>query len=545
MAFPRRSASMLLASLILLLCWTTSSARSRDSASSDLSPSQRLKRDLDFETREKVGKTFEVMKEALSAITEVEKVKDVMKKLSNFAIMAPGIGTVLAAINVALAFISQDDPVLNAVKDGFAEVNKKLDSLSIQISNLATDVEWFNYVSVYSQDEVRILNAWNKVLELQRNSKSARSEDDRTRLVEIFTNYYEYTGTEASVANLFHYLTVSGTSLSRNLNELLKNKFKCDVREMAKYNIYFYSLLLKGIALNEAYWRLIGLNPLNKEAEHAEMFRDVYRAQQSAVQFCLSHHQLFVKSDVEEVSKKLSHDDKQAVAVQVKKTLDEKYDWYDWVVLVYNTEEDANYLLHDLTKIPVGKITVAVGSTLTGDDRPNAEGVKMAADSCFTGQSCPTEVTGVRDCKYTWQYDFYHPGTDSIHINLADYVRATHVTYGSEFAEVPRRFHQTGCSWGRSTGQLVLHFSRSSPVCGDDTCQNRGTCRRLLDSNDWLCECPLGYYGNTCETQLDTSLATEIGALFPVTAIASTSSRLKAMEAKLKEIVTAVHSRCG
>ncbi|KAM7371355.1 hypothetical protein PAMP_008608 [Pampus punctatissimus] len=44
----------------------------------------------------------------------------------------------------------EDDPVLNEVKQGFADVNRKLHSLAIHMSSLVIDVEWFNYISVYS-----------------------------------------------------------------------------------------------------------------------------------------------------------------------------------------------------------------------------------------------------------------------------------------------------------------------------------------------------------------------------------------------------------
>lgn len=178
--------------------------------------------------------------------TDTTKLTSVLKGLTNFASLAPGLGALSSVINMILIFIPQDDPVLNQVKKGFAKVNRELDSLSIQISNLATDVEWFNYASVYSQDEVRILSAWRKFSEFFKT----HGLNDFKHLAEIFTNYYEYTQAESSVINLYRYLTVSSTSLSGNLNDLLKRKFKCDIHEIGKYNLYFSSLLWKGMVLN-------------------------------------------------------------------------------------------------------------------------------------------------------------------------------------------------------------------------------------------------------------------------------------------------------
>ncbi|XP_030263731.1 uncharacterized protein LOC115575655 [Sparus aurata] len=549
MAFPRLSASMLLASLILLLCRTTSSA--------DLSKTSREKRHLPFETRDKVSKTFEVAKDLLSILkdtSEMKKFAESAKKglqiLSKFASMAPGIvGALFSAVNMALAFIPQDDPVMNEVKKGFSEVNRKLDSLSIQISNLATDVEWFNYVSIYSQDELRILNAWRKFNEFIKNSNLTEIPGEKLQLAEIFTNYYAYTGTEASVANFYHYLTIGSTSLSENLNKLLVKKFKCDISEMAKYNFYFNTLLLEGTVLNEAYWKLIGVRTSTKEAEHVRMFKNVYKAQRSAVDFCLNNAEHYMKKDVEEISKALSHDNKQAVAEEVKKKLDEKYDWYNWVVLVYNTGEDANYMLYNLTKIPVGTITIAVGFTRKGIQE-NEKIVKETAvsDNCFKqGVYCVNVQSYLyhRDSSCLETLPRYSNDIPNfVGLKVRDYVNATHVIYGSEFAEVPEPFLKVGCYWGRSTSQIFLHYSKRNPDCSDKTCKNNGACKPLLDSNEALCECQDGYYGDSCEEKIDTTLAKKINTKYPVNIITGTQSRLKMVEARLVQVINTINYRC-
>ncbi|KAF1380243.1 hypothetical protein PFLUV_G00184810 [Perca fluviatilis] len=86
MAFPQLSASMLLASF-LLLYWTTSSAESHDPTSSVLSPPSRVKREMPLDTREKVEKSLAVGNHVLTVIKEVvgkmntKKLSAVMKSL--------------------------------------------------------------------------------------------------------------------------------------------------------------------------------------------------------------------------------------------------------------------------------------------------------------------------------------------------------------------------------------------------------------------------------------------------------------------------------
>ncbi|KAI3359471.1 hypothetical protein L3Q82_013775, partial [Scortum barcoo] len=536
---------MLSASLVLLLLWTTSLAQSHD-----LLLTNRVRRDQPFETREKVKGTFEVVNDALSAIKDIsesnkwgESVKDYLKKLAKFASVAPGcISAIFSGINAVLAFIPQDNPVLNAVKEGFAEVNRKLDSISIQISNLAVDVEWFNYASVYSQDEVRILSAWRKLAEFCESSKSAQSREEKLRLSEIFINYYEYTGTEASVANLYHYLTVSNTSLSGNLNQLMKKKFRCDIREIGRYNFFFNSLLVQGAVLNEVYWTLIGLDPSNKEDNRAEMFQNVYAAQSAVVDFCLDNYEKYMKEDVVKIAKENSPDNKQAIADQVKKELDDKYDWYKWVVLVYDTDQEANYKLFELTKIPVGKLTIAVGHTMKAQAQELYGGpLIQGATRCFEGQNC--DIQGrLHSCKFLLPSTPQSPG--STILPLRDYIKATHVVYGTTHVERLIPLQQVDFSWGGYTSQISVHYSRRMLACSSQTCWNNGRCKRLLDSNDYLCECQSGYYGETCREKMDLSVIKEAVAPYPLLTVTSTSARMKMIESKLEQILRTVNDRC-
>ncbi|XP_047428226.1 uncharacterized protein LOC124998082 [Mugil cephalus] len=532
MASTRWSASVLLASLILLY-WTTSSAWSHNPHNP--TTLYRTRRDLDPGTRDKVEKSLETVKDSLALFKDVmekidtTKLTGLMKGIASFASVAPGIGAVVSSfINMVLIFIPQEDVVLTEVKLGFAEVNRKLDSLSIQIANLATDVEWFNYASVYSQDELRILNAWRKFDEFFNKA----GVNDYNQLAELFTNYYEYTQAEASVSNLYHYLTVKSTSLSRNLNNLLMRKFKCSISEIGKYNLYFSSLLWKGIVLNEVYWKLIGFDSTGKVVEHAQMFKNVYEAQRAAVETCLNNLTQYVTDDAEEIAKKLSPD-KTAIANEIKKKLDAKYNWYNWVVLVYDEAQNSNHILFDVIKIPIDGITVAVAYTAKGQNIDQT-GIKETAKRCFENQPCQLE-TRLQVCRYTWSTPQVGPGS----VAFTEQAKVTQVAAREDFVELPVASFRVDCTWGYSTSKISIHYSWKMLVCTPHTCSN-GQCKRLLDSNEWLCECQDGYYGDRCEKKIDSNLAEQLRQSLPQRSITTTHGKLKSIESKLDQIM----SRC-
>ncbi|MED6251998.1 hypothetical protein ATANTOWER_005594 [Ataeniobius toweri] len=97
------------------------------------------------------------------------------------------------------------------------------------------------------------------------------------------------------------------------------------------------------MVLNQFYWRLIGFNTTTKEDEHVQMFKKVSEAQLAAIDYCLQNYEDYMKKDVVETVKGLSTDDKQAVALKVKEVLDQKYHWYNWVVVVYNKANKDNH----------------------------------------------------------------------------------------------------------------------------------------------------------------------------------------------------------
>uniref|UniRef100_A0A3Q2DQZ9 EGF-like domain-containing protein n=1 Tax=Cyprinodon variegatus TaxID=28743 RepID=A0A3Q2DQZ9_CYPVA len=504
MVSSRRYALLLLVSFILQ--WTSAWSHLHTNPSI----LRRVRKEIPFEGREKTEKTLTLGKEILSLVKDTVEtlkandIKDIVKSLSVFAGIAPGIGTVASSlINMVLIFIPQNDPVLDAVNKGFAEVNQKLDSLSIQISNLQTDVEWFNFASAYSRDEVTILSAWRKYIELHQSSQSLQSLEDRRRLSEIFKNFYETSGAESSVSNFYQYLTVEGVAIHQNLNRLLRDKFKCDIKIISSYNFYLSSLLWKGMVLNQMYWKLIGLHTSTKEDQHVQMFNKVFEAQLAGIDYCKQNYESYMKLDVLEAAKSLSPDNKMAIAVKVKEVLDNKYNWYKWGVVVYNKAEKHNHRVIEATEIDAGEVIVLVRFIRHTDVTFYQDRAKRTAELCFRRKYCSEITEVVQKCK-----DNTYPasGLEDNFFYLKQHATETHAFYSEDFAEVPEPLHQVDCYWTYSSlGKVSLHYSVEMPVCSNVQCQNSGTCERVLLSNQWFCRCSTGYYGEYCEQQFDTS----------------------------------------
>ncbi|XP_029933222.1 cephalotoxin-like protein [Myripristis murdjan] len=534
--------SLLLGSLILLFCWTTTSALSHDPTFSTTNsrPPTRIRRDLTYLTQEKTKEVMDTGKSALEAfkstfdvLQETKTLSGIMEKISKFSGLVPGIGgLMLSFVSMVLIFIPQESPT-DQLQADLDEVNRKLDSLSIQISNLATDVEWHNYASVYSQDEVRILNAWKKLNEFLKSSRLPQSNETRIRVAEMFTTFYENTATEGSVASLYHYLTVRGTSLSKNLLDILTRKFKCDFDDVAMYAFYFNSLLYRGMVLNQFYWSLMGFDTSVKAAEHTSMMKQVVSAEKKALNYCLNNYKEYMKRDVEEISKAQSYGNKTQTAFKIKNALDKKYFWYNWVVVVYDTKQYYPDKTDGFTVIPMEKITAAVGFTNKTKIKPswNIDSICYAKVPCSNNRA----IAGVGNCYVELEY------TDYVFRNFS-YIKKKlwHVSYDPNSGQAPKPKLKRACQ--ESGGSLSFYYSMEEPVCTGVPCMNGGTCQKILESNDWMCDCPDGYYGERCENSTVISQPPRYLVPHPVPVISTIEGMLKNMQSTLKNSLDQIYS---
>ncbi|XP_029933221.1 SE-cephalotoxin-like [Myripristis murdjan] len=539
--------SLLLGSLILVLYLTTTSALSHDPtfSTTNSGPPTRIRRDLTYLTQEKTKEVMDTGKTALEAFKSTfehlegtKTLSGIMEKISKFSGLVPGIGgLMLSFVSMVLIFIPQESPT-DQLQADLDEVNRKLDSLSIQISNLATDVEWHNYASVYSQDEVRILNAWKRLNELIESSRLAQSNEKKIRLAEMFTTFYENTATEGSVASLYHYLTIRGTSLSKNLLDILTRKFKCGFDDVAMYAFYFNSLMYRGMVLNQFYWSLMGFDTSVKAAEHTSMMKQVVRAQKNALNYCMNNYKEYMKRDVEEISKKYSYKDKELIASEIKTALDKKYFWYNWVVVVHDTKQDYPDKTDGFTVIPVEKVTIAVGFI-------NKEKMDLQWRSsqmlCGPMANCDDEgQINSRELCYVEIVATYDDHQEFIEVRR----KLMHLSYDRNPVHVPHSCCNETCRWGTfSEGSLSFYYSREVEVCTGDPCMNGGTCRRMLMSNDWMCDCTDDFYGRICENSTTISAAPRYLVPHPVPLISTINTKLQNMQSKIDGIYSLLQQK--
>ncbi|XP_051564105.1 uncharacterized protein LOC127446853 [Myxocyprinus asiaticus] len=195
----------------------------------------------------------ETQKQQIATVQKLPS-KRVALLLKSIRYMTPFLSTFSAlgsVVSCLLAFIPQEDPVMTLLKKEFADVNRKLDEVSLKVSSLQRDMRWNNYASTYAWDEVDIQNGWEKFMEFTQSSLVATSPEEKKQLVLRFTEFYENTRTEGAVASFYRYLTQpAGPTLLENLLDLVVEKFEGDLRMVTQFTSYFTSLMTKGFQLD-------------------------------------------------------------------------------------------------------------------------------------------------------------------------------------------------------------------------------------------------------------------------------------------------------
>ncbi|KAJ8334954.1 hypothetical protein SKAU_G00405930 [Synaphobranchus kaupii] len=500
--------------------------------------------ELAYFTREKAEKSLEPLKAGLELVKSIVEVVDktdwkgFLKKMVIVSSLAPGVGTLVGAfISCALVYLPQTDPVMDMMKEEFADLNRKLDSVSMEIANLKTEVEWSNYASIYSQDESNILNSWKKWEEFISYCASAGTSQtltetdlEKLRMAERFTTYYENSATENSVYSLYGHLTVRQPALSVNLLEILVERFRCDVQVVDTYGKYFRALLWKGLLLNQLYYTLKGFDADIKAQQSIQQLYDVIIAQQKAVVDCVQNHKRYMKADVEIITNAAlsSGSDNMQLAQKIKTILDRKYPWYDWIIAVIPSEEGHTFL--NYTMVRVANVTVAVAHYQRGPPGIPKSAVSEKCHGLEVACHSPTELL---ECLVPYDREF---GL-SLKYNSA----ALHASETSEISETPEPFYKMPCYFPGTVftawGTISLYVKSYEQFWLSDpnqpfqfpSCENSGTPTQILDTTGFVCECPYGYYGERCENDLEldkTKIHVGVDMPQPVTDLTSMDGKL-------------------
>lgn len=164
-------------------------------------------------------------------------------------------------------------------------------------------MEWTSYASSFGKDENVIKNSWAKLTEFIKSVPLASTQEEKTRLAERFTTFYENTGTENSVANFYRYITKNNpVSLNKNLLQLIIEKSNGDFNVLAQYSSYFTTLMVSGLKLNVFYYKLKGYDGEVKAQEAVTQLSNTLSAIQDAFIECVDGLEKWALKDAEKLS---------------------------------------------------------------------------------------------------------------------------------------------------------------------------------------------------------------------------------------------------
>lgn len=425
----------------------------------------------------------------------------VLKVFDSLGKVAASFGFIGSLISLIFAFIPQSNPMFDFMKEQFAEVNRKLDSMSLQISTLQTEMEWTNYASTYGKDENVIKNSWAKLTEFIETAPFASTQEQKTRLAERFTTFYENAGTENSVANLYRYITENNpVSLNKNLLQLIIEKSNGDFNVLLQYSTYFTTLMVSGLKLNVFYYKLKGYDSEVKAKEAVTQLSNALSAIQDALIGCAEDFEKWARKDAVKLSSQpFSNSEK--LASDIKHLLESKFHWFKWVVIAHSNNAKNEFTfgrsinMNVQEKTSVHIIHQEKGPAVDQNSKDNLKSsMQKELENLIITNQCETmkdELLSKFGAKVTSHIQYLHALTKP-----SDYAQ-------TDVPDIKLNCQLKGYSiyFLRNFNIFLKKSIVVKPSCSDVNCK-RGECKSIKDTSQAFCKCHKMFYGPSCEESI-------------------------------------------
>ncbi|KAG5830016.1 hypothetical protein ANANG_G00319200 [Anguilla anguilla] len=439
--------------------------------------------------------------DALAKLTEkveegAKTIQKVLQVLDKLAKIASALSFVGALVSFIFAFIPQQDPTLEFMKVQFSEVNRKLDSLALQINSLAEKMEWTAYASIYSRDENNIKNSWTKLREFIDSAAKAETEKEKTRLAERFTTFYENTGTENSVYNFHSYLTENNpASLNKNLLVLVTEKSEGNFKTLVQFTAYFTSLMVTGLQLNLHYYALKGYDGKLKAEEAVKQLSNVRAKIQDVLIECTDSFGVWAEKDVQKIGTETLPDNTH-LAFSIKEHLDNKFNWYEWTIIVHDKKDEERTYGNSINVIAQNKVVIHLLHREKGFSVNEGIKTQMEQEWNSKGQLCKEKIS---------QWPLIFQSTPMKHVEYihepSDYAQTIdngHLQLKCPNAVIPSQTGVIYTDYKTFTVYLKSQKLVEYPPCSNVNC-NKGECRQIKDTSTGICKCEKMFYGPTCQ----------------------------------------------
>ncbi|KAM7371364.1 hypothetical protein PAMP_008616 [Pampus punctatissimus] len=430
---------------------------------------------------------------------------------SPFIGLIPVVGPIVAAI-VNLVGVGLTLPSAFAKDKKTPDLNKIYQALDMKYK---AD-KWDTWASKYEDTELDINNFWKDFEALSKMTREEENEEIKKR-IEHFQKTYEKV--VKKVKRLHGLVTASGPTLTE-FRKLLTEHFNCHEKDIKEFTNFIYILILKGTMMNHFYY---SLNKMNKADELA---KDLYDAIVAIVQIrkdCLSSLDEYIKQDVEKLIDE--NKPKNDLAKDIRVSLEETYYRYDWMVVVFKTNNVQHRFLQvgkkhtfsGFTEVLKGEVTVTVNRQAKGTHSKATE-VSKNIKNCVGDsdkvkcKSVPEKLEKCGNIKPGTIVDAYtskHQVSSKTNAHIDDVNISVYENFGNRLSPSENPYYYIGTCVRHvlKHGKFVVLTKSDEEInnvdpCKDKQCQNGGKCVLLKNTLIPVCECKINYYGENCEQSL-------------------------------------------
>ncbi|KAG5264229.1 hypothetical protein AALO_G00251390, partial [Alosa alosa] len=433
-------------------------------------------------------------------------------------------------LSAALAGVSlTKDYVGDEAKLDVATLKNEFRNLHSKMDGHFKDLKWDVWAaSVYHQQEQKINVQWDLFLIM--NDAVLKATDDKAKMKHIneFVDKYD----PKHVIALYNVLKDEEAVFKNKFKVMLREHVNCHEKALAIITDRISLLIYKGNTMSQLYYAAKGLLCEAREESQVAIAYDVLLLLSEVHKDSVSHSMECVQNDVKGVIDKHTANDRQKLADDVWKYLNENYDQYDWMVVAFISKHSSSvfptlrsHILTYFTSVSNDKVTVSVARQVKGSQTSQIKDITDAITSCVgTTTLCYKVAETLRLCDrkvgpwgagvlVTETYTAVHAFTRKAHDshNCKEMEEEVSAFPGVHSVKTPY-IYSGACkeSPGMKGGKFVVMIKSEEEIIGKkNPCERMncggGQCVSMMSHGIFraLCECKYPYYGEQCEKTIE------------------------------------------
>ena len=238
-------------------------------------------------------------------------------------------------------------PEMRYMRKQFGIINTKLDTISQDIDQIKNLITEETQKAAYIADEGKILNGYNELQnffrELEKQNCTAGRNCER-EMLDLASRYDQYFDVYSSMQNIFRGALDNTSVFSKPLLDHIKTSSDCSIPKIQNFSNGVIRLAIKAQTVQMIHQMLTVSNYSITTTMHSwlQQMYALKKHTDAVISDCLENISNYIRKDVNDPKFQSDHTSNTEAANEMKKHLETKYFWLNWIVLCFDKDADTS-----------------------------------------------------------------------------------------------------------------------------------------------------------------------------------------------------------